>query len=122
MAYHSASHILQDPNPPGNFHDRQDDAVGGERHFHYADIGQDHPGGAFKVGHADWFSSGFPRNRIEIYAPDVEVSGPAGDEVDPWGMGRPSRLVIVVGGVGGAPPFAARSRNDVDGRDSGLRL
>src|SRR5215475_3922841 len=122
MSYHSAPNILQDPNPSGNFHDRKDDAVGGERHFHDTDFGQDHPGGAFKVRHAERFSSGFPRRRIEVYAPDVEESGPAGDEVDPPAIGRPSRFVIVVFGFGDAPQFAARSRNDVDGRDSVLRL
>src|SRR5262245_2281460 len=122
MAYHSASHILQDPNPPGNFHDRQDDAVGGERHLHNADVGQDHPGWAFKVRHTERFSPGPPCRRIEVYAPDVEESSPAGDEIDPPAIGRPSRFVIVVFGFGDAPHFAARSRNDVDGRDSVLGL
>src|SRR5262245_33136327 len=102
-SYHSAPDILQDPNPPGNFHDRQDNAVGGERHFHNADFGQDHPGGAFKVRHAERFSSGLPCSRIEVNAPYVEESGPAGDEVDPPAIGRPSRFVIVVFGFGDAP-------------------
>src|SRR5215475_15337837 len=85
-----SSHVLQDPNPSRNLHDRQDDAVGGERHLHSGDIGQDHAGRAFKVRHAKWFSLGLPRGRIEVDAPDVEKSGSVGDEIDPPAVGRPA--------------------------------